>query len=101
MHPQQDNKVSEAFMKIRENLFLQSAKIFAPVANFVAKPWRKAVPGEHVDHVAVKRSRSIQVVAVIAILLIGSITFSLLTGSSNKNKEKVNLLVVSATQNLN
>lgn len=72
-----------------------------PLTNFLAKPWRKAVPGEHVDHVAVRRQRLMQIVAAIILILIVSITFSWVTGTNSKNKEKLDSLISSATQSLN
>lgn len=66
----------------------------------LAKPWRKAQPGELVDHVAVRRARIMQIVGVIVAVFLISIILGVAGSRNGQNQEKNNTLIASAETKL-
>ncbi|HEY4694471.1 MAG TPA: hypothetical protein VIH52_00740 [Candidatus Nanoarchaeia archaeon] len=71
-------------------------KIFAKVS----APWRARVPGELVDHVAVRRARLAQVVILVVLILFVSLSFGALSRGGAANKEKLASILTSVNTQL-
>lgn len=100
LQTKQTNNLLTTAKKLGQNLLTALVTVIKPLVSWFLKPWRKTPPGDHVDHVAIRRQRIIQVVVIIVIVLFGSLIFSLTTGANNKNQEKISTLISSAKQNL-
>ena len=75
-------------------------KVAAIISAKAAKPWRKNEPGEHVDHVAVRKQRIVQMVAVVVVFLILSIAFGIYSKGQTDKKEKIEQLFSRADDSL-
>jgi len=76
------------------------AKIGKKIFKNLAKPWRKAEPGEHIDHVAVRKQRIGQIVIALIVLLGLSIGFGIVSKGNTAKKEKIGQLFSLADNNL-
>lgn len=89
-------KAKSLFASVKTPVASVAANIFA----WAAKPWRKNEPGEHVDHVAIRKQRITQIVAIVVIFLILSISFGIFSKGQTDKKEKIDQLFSTAEGSL-
>lgn len=74
--------------------------LFVGIGAKIAQPWRKPLPGEHFDPVAIRRTRIIQIVGLLLVLFIVSVGFGVISKGSEEKVSQVNELMVKVEKNL-
>ncbi len=103
-----ESKANDPFEQAIEKKQNPLSKVLPTVKGFagnftksILKVWRRPEPGEHHDPVAIRRTRIIQAVGLILIILIISIGFGIFSQGAEKKDNKVSNLITSAQNGLN
>jgi hypothetical protein len=82
--------------KILPFLKQKAQKVFESIK----KPWVRRNPGEHVDHVAIRRQRIFQIVSLVVIILLLSLLFGVFGKDSAKKNDKISAFINNANNKL-